>query len=54
VGCREGEDAEALTPYEISIQPEAETELLEAYAYYEARSEGLGAEFRKLWSRART
>jgi plasmid stabilization system protein ParE len=40
-----GEDQEAVTHYTISIRPEAEAEILEAYRYYEDKAEGLGTEF---------
>jgi len=47
VGTGEGADEEGVTSYDISIQPEAESEILEAYWYYEGREEGLGDEFRE-------
>ncbi len=46
MGASEGQDEAALTPYAVSIQPEAEAEILEAYWYYEGKAEGLGAAFR--------
>jgi plasmid stabilization system protein ParE len=45
MGSSAGEDQESVASYTISIQPEAEAEILEAYQYYEDKAEGLGTEF---------
>jgi plasmid stabilization system protein ParE len=34
-----------VTPLQISVEPEAEADLLEAYEWYERRRQGLGVEF---------
>lgn len=46
MGGREGADEEALSRYSLIVRPEAEAELLEAYKYYEERTQGLGDAFR--------
>jgi plasmid stabilization system protein ParE len=45
VGRSEGENHDAAVGPSISIQPEAEAEIQEAYRWYEDRAEGLGQEF---------
>lgn len=47
MGAGEGEDGESIRPSVLSIEPEAEAEILEAYWYYEDREQGLGTEFRR-------
>ena len=42
---RPGQDQEPIEDYLVSIRPEAEAEILEAYQYYEDKAEGLGTEF---------
>lgn len=34
-----------MTPYALSLEPEAEADLLEAYGWYERQRSGLGVEF---------
>lgn len=45
MGNGAGEDQEPVDRYTVSIQPEAEEEIIEAYRYYEDKAEGLGTEF---------
>ena len=47
MGAVEGEDGGFVAPGPLSIQSEAQEEILEAYRYYESKEHGLGAEFRR-------
>jgi hypothetical protein len=44
----QGESDEAPVTDTVSIRPEAEAEILEAYQWYEHAAEGLGAEFKRV------
>ena len=43
--CRQGADRERTVSRRLIVRPEAETELAEAFRWYEERVPGLGAEF---------
>ena len=45
MGGRASENQRAGVSRDLIIRPEAETEMAEAYDWYEARSSGLGADF---------